>query len=1141
MGTTSTALQTQAGVQVGFALIIEGYPYVITDGPLGAVTTAYAGTGYEHALPGLKIEGSIRQSIKPFQSDIDVPTLTFRITPDDNDTFGRDVFRFKPTYRTQLSSLFQAAADGSGTLSVKDASQFADSSGTVYLGTKAIKYSSKTSNTFAVATGGAQYLYPFSADGSNKYSKTHNTSAQQDWDQGPIAWVSDIPTKWIGRKVALYIHRIVGGVWDTRAQAHLEFAGKIVEIEQGELGVTIIQCEDLRAELNDAVLLKNQWVGYVKHGVRLQAGDAFKCSEQESGTYRESGALTVVASGATGDDELNEGYYEIEDFVGRLNNWVSKDGTLTEKWLFGIQEIAGEGTRFVISVEFSGATNNKISFYANRNAGQVFDFLGINSDQLSATNLDDYPARVSVQEISTQTVVFRSARAPYRIRAFQRRMRANAKATVELQDSFGTFIDATSFLPAPYDTWPGSGESWSFFTIGGLLAFGRKASATKIDQVYNKSIGFASYAQDDTADLNPDGITVEDTGKELEIKQVVILSGSFADIVARILASTSGGGINHATYDAFPEGMGCPGIPWGLLGDSFLQSARRLDQALRTEGMMVVLDRPTPLVDLFPPEFLLRHAWLVFKDGVYQFASPPTPNALATDHTLDETNKASNVPDNLRASVRVTNEFLCNVLNLKFNRASGGKYRDEITIRNETSISDYGETKMVTLEAPNSYTDIAATGASAQDLAASLAQRTMPTFGKPLILVRRAIAPTLFHMAPGDTVTFSDDDVRDLTTGQMGIDNRACVCISVTHNYGHEGGELFGEAELLLTDEDRTYPLAPCAEVDTDYNSTVDGLSFTDGYASAGPAIKLKTHAHSRSTDALDVTHFAAGDKIRIVEVDPTNTASIDAWNRTIASVDTTDSYVVLTASISAPAWSGATKLFEIVPQLYADCTESQQLHAFLADDADGLIQDAAQPNLYGEYPQSGAFTRTAPTELPMLIPDESDDEGRPLSSGLLHKWATMGNNLISYKAATNAPIIWDTRPSTASTEYVWVATYPVWIGGNPYKQGRRVLKVAARIRTGTSTETAYCRVTSSQHYPSGTSNAPVEFDGPTQSVVFSHTGDTTETTKATQDLSIITGDMAGYTWITIEIKCSGGSGTNIRGLPVFDLGPLEG
>ena len=1139
MTTTSDALENQEGVQVGFGLLIEGYPYVITDGPLGAVTTAYAGTGYQHALPGLKIEGSIRQSIKPWQNSIDVPTLTFRITPDDSDRFGRDVFKMRPDYRTQLDSLFQAAADGSGTITVKNTSQFATDAGFVYMGNKAMKYSARTATTFTIPAGGAQYLHPFDADGGNKFSKSHTVPGQQNWNQGVATWVTSDPVKWIGRRVALYIHRISGGIWDTKAQAQLEFAGKIVEIEQGELGQTVLQCEDLRAEISDAVLLKGQWVGYVKSGLRLKEGDAFIAAENENGTIRQSGPLTVVASGASGSDEINEGYYEIEDFIGLLNEWVSSDATLTEKWLFGITQTGGEGSRFSISVRFSAANLiNSLAFQANSGGRAVFDFLGIDQSQLEDTTIKAYPHRLEAMVSANQTAVFRSSRPPFRIKPFQRRV-DSGRVTVELEDSFGDFIDTTDYIPPPYDTWPDSGENWSFFACGGRLLFGRKASGTKIDRIYNNAIGFATYAEDDTSGLTGiAGLTVDDAGKSLEIKQVVILADSFTNIVTRLFASVDGEGINHATYDEFPTAMGCPGIPWGLLGDSFVESCKRLDAAHKTKSMVLLLDKPTPLVDHLIPEIALRHAWLVFKNGGYVFASPPTPNALATEHTLDETNKASKGAEDLRATVKVTNEFMANVISVKFNRTSAGKYRDEIVIRNEASISDYGETKQITIEAPNSYADAASSGAAAENLAASLAQRTLPTFSKPLILVRRHIAPTKYNIAPGDTVTFSDDDCRDLTSGTMGIDGRACICLSVTHNYGHEGGELFGEVELLLTDEDRTYPLAPCAEVDTDFTGTIDGLLFTDGYANAGPSIKLKDHSHSRSADALDVTQFAAGDKIRIPEVDPADPASIDAWDRTILSVDSTDGYITLTATISAPAWSGATKLFEVVPQRYADVTASQKLRAFLADDADGLIQDVAQPNLYGEYPQSGAFALSASSDLPMLIPDESNTEGRPLSSGLLHKWATMGNNLISYKSAPHTPLIWDTDPTSTSSTYEWVCTVPWYIGDNPYKMGRRVINVASRLRVDNAATTGTCLVTSSRHYPSGTA-APAEFDGEKKTVTFTLTGTTTETTQATQELSIVTADLQGYTWLTVELKASGGGQVWLAGFPVFYLSEL--
>jgi hypothetical protein len=1150
MGTTSTALRTQAGVVIGLSLVIEGYDTILCSAlDTGPVTTAFAGTGWEKALPGLKVHGLLRDAIKPWQDGFNISTLTFEVMPDPLDLFGRAVWKTKPDYRSQMTGIFQAAADGSGTLAVKDAGNMPGSTGIVYVGGKAMKYASKGANSFDVQAAGAQHLYPFTADGSNHFSKPHITPGQQNWDQAPNAWVSDIPTKWIGRKVAFYLHRIVGGVWDTRAQAHLEFAGVIRGIEHGALGATILQCEDLRADLRDCVLLKGQWVGYVRPGIVLNAGEILYVGESDGGHNTVVTLLTVVASGAAGAAQIDAGRYELEDFLARLNSaGVAAAVGLNGRWTFEL--VSHDGGRRTM-VRATGLTSGTINLSLRSNARHILEFLGFTADQITRSSVPAGTRQVRASSDGTDTeLAFYSSGPPFRVRPFQKGRNFTERATVHLDDgaAFGSIVDVTDYLPPPYDTHPSAGEVWSFFRVGERLFFGRYVDSTTIDQL-TTSLGFAGYAEGEGPDTVNVGLTVDDEGERLDIRQVVILADSFTDIVARIFASTGGTGVNHADYDAFPHAMGCPGIAWSLLGDPFLQSCRRLDQAIKTEAMMVVIDKPTRLVDLFPPEFLLRFAWLVWKDSHYQFASPPLPNALTAEHAFTEANKAAlpGQTDMLESRCEITTDFMANVIRLRYNRTPGDKFRDEIVIRDESSISDYGEKESVTLEAPNSYTDVAATGAAAEDLAACLAARTLPMFGRPMKIVRRPMAPTMYHVAPGDTATLTDDRIRDPNTGELGLADRACIVLEASH--GYRGGDedqmqLFGEVALLLTDEERTFPLAPCAEVDTDFSGVVDGITFTDGYANAaagGPALKVKEHAHSRSTDALDVTQFADLDELRVLEIDPPDPATPDAWDRTCGGTNNVGSYLFLDANISAPAWGGATKLYRVIPQLYSQVVASQKLRTFLADDADGRIEDENQPNLYGEYPQSGAFTRQDATVLPSIIPNEADDEGRPFHAGLLADLAAMGNNLISYKAAPHSPLIWTSRPATVSTDYAWVCTIPFFLGGTAYKNGRRVIKVGARIRILDAAQTASCRVTASRHYPHGDANAPVVFNGAYQQVVFTHTGDTTETTKATQDLLPVGADLQGFTWLTVELKSSSALAfAQLRGLTTLHLGPIE-
>lgn len=1147
MGTTATALASRRGNVVGFSLLIEGFEYILTNvRDVGPVLTAFASSAWDKALPGLGISGTIRRGIKPWQPGFDAPTLAFTILPDRADTFGKAVWKSRPSYRSPLTAIFQAAADGSGTINVKQTIGLA-AAGRVFLGGKEMLYNAVGASSITVRPAGAQAHYPFDADGGNKFSVPHPVPEQKNWDQGRATYVSDAP-KWIGRKVCLRIHRIVGGVWDTMAQAQVEFAGTIKRIRQGEVGATIIECEDLLGTVRDATLLKGQFVGYVKQGIRLNAGEFLRVGEKDGGHNITSTILTVKSSGASGNFEVNEGTYPLEDFLLTLNKALANDSDLNGK--FTAELVSHDGAmRFRLSAKEMTSGSCVVSIYSN--ARHILEFLGFTTDQIVRRGAGLRQVLIASEGTTTELDLW-SKGPPFRVRPFQGGRGFTERVAVELEDHQGAVIDATDFLPPPYDSHPDGGEIWSFWRIGDRLFFGRYASATKIDQL-TTSIGFAGYMEGDGPDTTNIGLTVDDSGDRLEIRQVVILLDSFTEIMTRLLAST-GGGINHATYDEFTPSMGCPGIPWSLLGSAYLNSAKRLDAALHTKAILVVLDRPTPLVDILPPELALRFAWLMWKDGGYRFVSPPLPNALTAEWTLDDTNKAApaTAPGGVQTSafrtrVEVTSEFLRNIIAVNFNRTAGGKYGEHIVLRDEGSIADWGESEMQTIDAPNSFLDSAGTGTAVEHLSAALFARAFPAFGQPMKLIRRTIAPTLYGMAPGDTVSLSDKEVRNPTTGALGVTSRGCICLSVTHSYGlaSDGGQgVFGETELLFTDEDRTYPLAPAAEVDTGYTGTTAGITFTNGYAATaagGPALKLKAHEYGRAIDAVDVSPFGNSQKVRVVEVDPANPASVDAWERdtaAAAAVDTTNNILKLTTDLVTPSWSGSTKMYRVVPQKFSQVADSQKLVSYLADDGDGLIENLEQPNQYGEFNQTGENAIDPPTDLPELIAETEYAEGRPFHRGLFSGLRRTINNLTSYKAAPHSPFLWTTAVSITQQDYIWIFTVPWFVGGEPYKGARRYLKIAARLQTLLSAETASCRVTSSFKYPYGDSDINVKFNGATKSVTFTHTGDTLETTKSVQDLLVVMCDLWGFTYLTVELKTSSGAAF-LRGFPTLHLGPL--
>jgi hypothetical protein len=1155
MGTTSTALQTQSGVRIGFVAAIEGFDYLLTDQlDVGPVITAWAGTGWTQALPGLKVRGTIRQAIVPWATSIDVPTLTLEVQSDEADTFGIAVWKSKPTFRTRLTQPFEAEPDGTGFVNVNNTVGSPSIGQPVYLGNRRLIYSAASATQFTLASFGAGTHFPFGADAGNHFSDAAPIPAQQNWDAADPPSVQDVPPSWIGRKVALYLHRIVGEVWDTRAEAQLEFAGKIVSLDDDPAaGATIIGLEDLRGSIRDCVLLKRQWTGRVKEGIRLTAGMTFyaeevRIAEGASQSTVLSGPFTVVSSGASGNDEIDEGYYPLGVFLESLNQWAANDATLAGEWAFELKTM-DQGPRLVVRANFGTTATRLLKFYAT--SRHVLEFLGFHGMEggYDGTGIADRPfVAIGDSRVATSVVIV-SGHPPFRTKPFQNRNSHNdgEGTTVDLESTDGEWVTHADFLPAgPFDAWRQDGEDWSFVALGGRLFFGKFSSATQLTNM-SVSKNFAGYAEGESRD-GLLGRTVEDDDGRLDIVQVVVLAGSFTNIVTRLLASTDGRGVNHATFDVFSKGMGCPGIPWSVLGDEWLESVRELDQADAHESMMIVLDRPRKLLDILLPEFLLRFAWLLFKAGHYVMVSPPTPNPLSPDHVLDDDNKAApaNETDLLVSATNVTKEHLCNIIKVEYNLAPDGKYRDSLTVRDETSVATYGETQACSISAANSYSDAAGTGASVEALAASLIARVVPAFGRPLKTVRRVIAPSHYHVTPGDTVNLSDQLVRDPTSGRRGITNRGCICMASSHTYGAEGGTPFGDVELLFTDEDRTFPLAPAAEVDTGFSGTVDGITFTSGYAATaagGPALKTRAHSYSQSADPVDCSRFANSDLVRICEIDPSNPAAPIAWDRQLAAssaVDAVDNYVRLTADLASPAYS-SSRQYRIQPQRFSTVQDSQELVSYLAG-SDDLVQDLVQPNSFGDN-VIGVFARTTPDVFPCrLIPDESVTEGRPLSPGTLFDHLVNLNTLVSRVTAPHMPMQHNggTPHSVQTTTYRLINLFPFFVGLTPHPAATRRIFVAPILSIGNAAQTATCRVTSSKFPPTGGNSQPPRWTGPKRQLEFLRTGATSEAAIASQSMPVVMAEKPGWTWISVELKTTSGAALALfRGFHVLNMGPV--
>ena len=1126
MGATSTDLQNEPGNQICAVLLIEGFPYIITDhGDLDAVFVAWEESDWGEGsisgqLPGLKVHGQISQRFEPYADTIDAPRLTFVIQPDEDEILATAIFKTKPSFATRITDVFEPGSDGSGVMSVKQTTD-APSSGLLYSGGKTLMYSAKGGSSFTVTAGNAYSPY---LGGIDRFTPGNAIDPGDFYTTSQPSKVQDVPRTWIGKRVALYLHRVRGGVLDRFDQAQLEFAGTIKTISENQSGETVLECEELRGVIRDTVLHKNQWTGFVREGIHLVTGVEFRAEQLRSTAITsQSNRLTVVSSGAAATYEINAGIYDIHEFIQLIDKWLHNDANLdgaSNGWYAKVND----EMRFEVGAEFSTTAPTGIALFCND--PYVMEFLGYDPHQMER-NREWYIARSTINSSHGSVV---SPGAPFRVRALQHgngKGKLDSGYTINLTGSQGEWFEHSAYLPSTMADWA-DGENYSVLEIGGEFFFGKYTSATQLTDVLGLVGG--ERGRGGVRDKLT-GLTIEDPSEHFEVKQVITLAGSLQELIPKLLASVQGTGANHADHDVLPFGAG---IPWSLLGTPFTDSLASLNDTDDQGGMVVRLEKPTKLLDILMPELAMRFAFIVWKDGGYSFVTPPTPNALNADHTLDETNKAGQPGQELRSTSHISQEWLRNVIKVEYNRGADGKYKDVAIIKKQASIDDYGESQPVTIRAANTFDDEVQSGASAQDAMARL-DTILEFWAKPLKVVKRPIPPTLYHAAPGDTVALSDDFVRDPTSGTRGLTGRGGVILSSTHDWGSDGGRLFGEVEILISDEDRTYPFSPCADVDHTYTAG----TFTAGYSSSTSQLKLKQHSYSRSTDAKDVTHWDAGDLIRIIQIDPADPTSITSWDRTIATagVDADNDLITLTSALSSPAFNSALR-YRVVPQLFTSVQASQKNHAFIADDSDGLILDAAQPNQFGEF-SIDSYAEADLTTLPSLIPTVSDDEGRPLHPGLLYDFGTMGNNLINYGCAFSSPMIFDTSITETSTSYVCHLIFPVWCGGSFPPGKTRYIKCAPRMRTTAST--AYCRVTSSRQPPRGSSLTGVKWYGPRNHKEFTTTSAVSGGAEATAaDLRVIRGDLAGITWITVELKATSGQTTTLYGLSRFYLGPLE-
>ncbi len=421
---------------------------------------------------------------------------------------------------------------------------------------------------------------------------------------------------------------------------------------------------------------------------------------------------------------------------------------------------------------------------------------------------------------------------------------------------------------------------------------------------------------------------------------------------------------------------------------------------------------------------------------------------------------------------------------------------------------------------------------------------TMPLFSRPFWRIKRTLARTYFEQAMVGTVaTFTDRYLRDPSTGLRydhrtglgGISALGALVIGESFDWGGGGAETGGDVELMVVPRLMSGAYVPCAQV--------DDTATTAGYVDATKTLTCYAHEHSESSEVADATRFVAGDKVRIIEIDPAVAASADSWDRTVASQ--TGNTIVLTVALSAPAWDTAKK-YRVVYQGYAASTTTQQAHVYQADDADGLIADTRQAYelITAANGQSPPYTNETATAVPARHSTLYFGDGAGLDVGAARDAARLANSILHYKGAPQTPQVYaDVRydiDGDAGSGYIMVEHFPKFVQMGRLAQFQtRKLYVAPQLAS-LDGSAATVRISLLRSPPGGDERVDIIRPTPYREVSFS-TSSTAYSVPAAQGLDIRhlrlgDGTLGGVGWIMIEVT----SKATYLGLARCYLGPVE-
>lgn len=1054
---TPTLGKLQAGsCVVKLVVAIEGCEVLLSDAPSASVLAAWAGDDWTEVLGGLFVELQNSQSISPDEPFPKSGRCRISILDTDHsDRFGKHVHRRAGGAETTITS----TVDRNDTsIPVADTSAF-PSSGTIYIGTEAIGYASKTATSFDDCTRGKWSplgCHPSGAGGI-RFANHHTVANDANLAQKRPA-VTEQPRVWLGKRVSVYLHtyNAEAEALNTKESAQRIFAGRIVNISDDPATLcTSLEIEHESNAFRNAIIGHDMLKATVADGLSLIEGRVFKMRDWKAGSAaKEADVLTVVSGAPASVNEIQAGYYRVDELGAALAAWIASERSSNR--LYGFYNLLAPtntnvGVRTVMRWKIEDASDIDCRWTFEL-PGEVAVFLGITDADPGSTgqsfgwysgtkdtNVDHTTAGTSVPFAN---LIFKPL-SPGRIS-----QEIAESLNYELEDEQGTFYDQYALLPASMRESCDSTKEWGCFLLDE-----KKLMVGNYEDGVLKNCWLAPFpgaVETDPAALGYIGRRLDepDAGP-VSIRQVLAFEDTFKNIFLTLAYSSGTNGHNHADYDTLGYGLGL-NMPGEVLHAEFERSLATMPGA--DQPMLVMIDEPTKFAELFRDDLQLRRAFVRWIDEGFEFCRWRTPLVANANVTLSESNKAapSGDVDNQRIAAEESDEWLWPVVKLDYAKdfaiGRNGQYLKSLKLVDSGGVDDSGNAgKSITLKLRNCYHDFANQGAAVEALVADYVAG-MPMFSRPARKIVRTIDSRFFEgVSVGDIAIVTDEFARDPLTGARGINARAAFITRHTYNLGgptpnNTVRPMTGEVELFFLDTQRGAKYAPSADVD--YEASLGG--FVAGYRDADATLRCRNHVFSYvlSVDtrrgpvsigeALDAQHFVPGDKITIVEIDPADPAAPVTWDRTVDSVNVND--IVLTSGLSSPAFD-SSKRYRISYDRYSDCQASQQDFAFQADDADELVQDDEIPYHFSSEQERYTFvSNTLTANQAELVPTQTYGDGRPVDVGTDYALANTVNMYTDYKSAHEGPFLWSNIASAAlggfGTE-TWNVLYagPVFFG----------------------------------------------------------------------------------------------------------------